>query len=293
MKRILLAGATGYLGSHILTELLDRGVEVIAVARTKTKITISHPLLTIVEAQLTNPESIEGIAANADAVISCVGITRQKDNLTYMDVDYQANQNLLDEALASGVEKFIYVSVLNGQKLRKLKICEAKEKFADSLKASGLDYTVVRPNGFFSDMGDFLKMAKGGKVYLFGDGNLKLNPIHGSDLAKACVDCLEKSENEVNIGGPELLTQNEIADVAFQAYGKKGKIIHLPNVIRKATILLLRLFTSQKTYGPFEFFLTTMAMDMSAPCYGIHKLLDHYKEIVRSEGASQRSFGRS
>ena len=66
-------------------------------------------------------------------VISTVGITRQKDGFTYMDVDYRENANLLSEAKRSGVKKFIYVSVLNGEKLSNLKICEAKERFVTEL----------------------------------------------------------------------------------------------------------------------------------------------------------------
>ena len=85
-------------------------------------------------------------------VISTVGITKQKDGLTYMDVDYQANLNLLEEAKKSGVKKFIYVSVLNGEKLKATKICYAKEKFVERLKNSGIEYCVVRPNGFYSDI---------------------------------------------------------------------------------------------------------------------------------------------
>jgi nucleoside-diphosphate-sugar epimerase len=57
----------------------------------------------------------------------CPGITRQKDGFTYMDVDYQANMNLLEQEKQSGVKRFIYVSVFNGENLRHLKICDAKE----------------------------------------------------------------------------------------------------------------------------------------------------------------------
>ena len=113
---------------------------------------------------------LKNICENIDVVISTIGITRQKDGLTYMDVDFQANANLIDEAKRRGIKKFIYISVLNGEKLRHLKICEAKEKLGDYLKDSGMDYCIIRSNGFFSDMEDFLKMAKTGKVYLFGDG---------------------------------------------------------------------------------------------------------------------------
>lgn len=174
------------------------------------------------------------------------------------------------------------MSTLGGEKLRHLKIFEAKERFVDELKTSELNYTIMRPNGFFSDMGDFLKMAKSGKVYLFGHGNYKLNPIDGGDLAEVCVYKIKTNENEVNIGGPDILTQNELTELALKAWKKKIKIIHLPDWIRKFTIWLMRTFTSSKTYGPIEFFMTAMAFDNIAPQYGKSKLEDFFiKEVEK------------
>jgi hypothetical protein len=59
----------------------------------------------ILEAELTKPATIRGFCNQIDIVISTVGITRQKDGLAYMDVDYQANMNLLQEAQISGEKK--------------------------------------------------------------------------------------------------------------------------------------------------------------------------------------------
>jgi uncharacterized protein YbjT (DUF2867 family) len=140
-----------------------------------------------------------------------------------MDVDYQGNSNLLKEALHHGVKKFIYVSVLNGQFLKDLKMIAAKEQFVDELKASGIEYAIIRPNGFFSDMAELLAMAEKGTVYLFGKGELKGNPIHGADLAKYIVQKLDSDETELDIGGPDVLSQNQMAQAAFKAVGKKEK----------------------------------------------------------------------
>ena len=271
-NKILLAGATGYLGRFITEKLVEKGYDVRVVVRNKDKINLKAQNLTILEAQVTQPETLKNICENIDVVISTIGITRQKDGLTYMDVDFQANANLIDEAKRKGIKKFIYISVLNGEKLRHLKICEAKEKLGDYLKVSGMDYCIIRPNGFFSDMEDFLKMAKTGKVYLFGDGKLKLNPIHGKDLANEVVKAIGQDKKEINIGGPDLLSHNEIAELALKAYKKPIKVIHLPDWIRKLTLWSVRTFTSLKTYGPIEFFMTTMVMDMEAPQFGNHQL---------------------
>lgn len=273
MKKILVAGSTGYLGSHLIKALIQHDVHFKAIARKRTKlVNLGVKKEQMIIAEATDPTSLKGTFEGLDMVISSLGITRQKDGLSYMDVDYQANMNLLNEAKAAGIQKFIYVSAIHGDKMRQLKIMEAKEKFVDALKDSGLDYIIIRPNGFFSDMKDFLEMAKTGKVYLFGRGEYKLNPIHGEDLANFILESLDSKENQIAIGGPDILTQKEIATLALKAFGKPEKIIHLPDWIRRATISVMRIFTSAKTYGPFEFFLTMMAQDNIAPRYGIHRL---------------------
>jgi uncharacterized protein YbjT (DUF2867 family) len=284
MKRILLAGATGYLGSYIARELQKRDYHVRAMVRNPEKLNREKIAATeILEAEITRPESIEGCCEEVDIVISTVGITQQKDGLTFMDVDYQANVNLLNEAKQSGVKKFIYVSVLHGEKLKHLKICAAKERFAEELKASGLDFCIIRPNGFFSDMAEFYNMAQKGRIYLFGNGELKANPIHGADLAVVCVDAIEKSDKEIEVGGPQTLTQNEIAITAFKILNKKPKITYIPNWIRIIILKMIKVFTGSKVYGPIEFFLTVMAIDMIAPEYGKHKLEDFFSELKRPD----------
>lgn len=280
MESILLAGATGYLGGYIAKELRKKSCSV--------RVLVRNPELLnqniieraeVFQAQLTQPDSIKGCCKNIDVVISTVGITRQKDGFSYMDVDYQANVNLLQEAKQNGVRKFIYVSVLNGANLRHLKMCDAKELFVEQLMKSGLEYCIVRPNGFFSDMAEFYSMAKKGRVYLFGDGELKTNPIHGEDLASVCIDTIDKYDQEIKVGGPETLTHNEIAAVAFEALGVSPKITHIPNWVRVVILNLVRLFSTSKVYGPIEFFMTVMAMDMVASEYGSHTLREYFTHL--------------
>jgi len=280
MRTVLLAGATGYLGSYIGQVLRNRVLTTRAIVRNiATLADKGIKIDEVIRAELTMPETIRGCCDKIDVVISTVGITRQKDGLTYMDVDYQANMNLLQEARNSGVKRFIYVSVLNGERLRHLKICDAKEMFVEQLKKSGLDYCIVRPNGFFSDMTDFYIMAKKGRVYLFGNGKLKVNPIHGKDLATACVDVIERPDKELIIGGPEILTHNQIAMTAFYVLSTEPKITHIPDWIQTAVLKLLRILTGSKTYGPIEFFLTVMAIDMIAPEYGKHTIKEYFTNL--------------
>ena len=280
MRKILIAGATGYLGSHIARALSDTSFAVRVIARSPDRLSKTDiPAADVVQAQLTQPDTLKGCCDGIDTVISTVGITRQKDGLTYLDVDYQANVNLLREAQRSGVRKFIYVSLLNGKKLRHLKMCDAKEKFVETLEASDLEHCVVRPNGFFSDMAEFYSMAAQGRVYVFGTGEQRINPIDGADLAEICIDAIDDTAIEVEAGGPETLSYNQIADLAFDVAGHTPKITHIPDWMRKTALGLVRVFTRSTFYGPVEFFMTVTAMDMVAPERGNLRLEDHFHAL--------------
>jgi len=218
MKTIAIAGSTGYLGKYLVKHLVEQNISGVVLARNLDKLSeFKSKNLNFKRVELTQPETLNGVLNGVDTLISTIGITRQKDGLRYMDVDYQVNADLLAEAQKAGVKKFIYISVLNGENMRHLKICEAKERFVDELKNSGMPYTIIRPSGFFSDMKDFLDMAQKGRVYLFGKGEYKINPIHGEDLAKVCFDAVLMDEPEIEVGGPDILTQNQIAGLALQA----------------------------------------------------------------------------
>ena len=278
--RVLIAGATGYLGKFVIKELKRQGCWIRALSRDTRKIEPVRPYVDdLFLGQVTQPESLSKICQDIDIVISCLGITKQKDGLAYMDVDYQGNKDLLDEAIEEKISKFMYISVFNSTKLRHLEIVKTKEKFADELKKGDIEHLIVRPNGFFSDMTEFFNMAKRGRVYLFGNGEYRGNPIHGADLAKVCVERLDRDSGEFNIGGPEILTQNEIAFQAFEVLGKNPKITYVPLWFKNLIIKIIRIFTSIKTYGPIEFFMTVLAMDMVAPTYGQYTLKEYFKEI--------------
>ncbi len=279
MKKVLVTGATGYLGHYLVKEFNKQGYRVRALARNANKLEdLKEYIDEVFEGEVTKPETLIGICDGIDVVISSIGITKQKDGLTYMDVDYQGNMNLLEKAKKESISKFIYVSVFNSEKMKNLKGIQAKVRFEEELKKSGLDYLIVYPNGFFSDMLDYLKMAKKGRGYVFGSGEFRINPIHGEDLAEVCVNAVTGEEKEINVGGPDILTHNEIVVIAFESLNKKIKISRIPIWLSNFILATLRFFTSVKTYGPIEFFMTVLTREMVAPTYGKHHLKDFFLE---------------
>lgn len=284
----MVAGATGYLGRFVVREFTKRGYWVRALSRNPVKLEQTGPYLEpavldqtneVFIGQVTKPVSLHHLCDDIDIVFSSIGITVQKDKLTFRDVDYQGNKNILNIARAKSVRKFIYVSVFNAHTCEHLEIVKAHEDFVRELKESGLDYAVIRPTGFFKDMSEFLRMAKSGRVYLIGNGKNKINPIHGADLAKVCVDAVTGKEHEIPVGGPVIYSIKEIAELAFSILGKKPKITRIPPWLAKSAVIAIRPFNKQMS-DLAEFFIVASQSDGVAPATGSYTLEGYYQELA-------------
>lgn len=283
LPRVLVAGSTGYLGGYIVKQLLAQRAEFKALARNNTKLlALGLEESQIIQAQVTHPDELADIFEGIDVVISCLGITRQRDGLGYVDVDYQANLNLLKEAERSGVSKFIYISAYKAQTYPQVRLLNAKERFARRLlQSTRLTPCVIRPNGFFSDISEVFNMAQSGRVFTFGRGDNLLNPIHGSDLARFCIDAIERKETELAVGGPDVLSVNDIVSLAFEAQGKAIRNTHIPDVWRLLALGVARRLP-ERWAGPAEFFLTMLGQDSVAPVYGEQRLSDYFAQLNQS-----------
>ncbi len=289
---VLVAGATGYLGRNLVRALVDAGCRVrVLVRRSEQAGTFPEGVDAFV-GQVTDPETLSGVADGIDVVFSALGITRQRDGVKYMDVDYRGNLALLRRAESAGVTRFVYVSVLHGQDLRAtVRLAAAKEMFVDALTASPVSSVVVRPTGYFSDMGEFLTMAGRGAVSLIGDGQLSINPISGRDLATSCIHAARSSATDVQVGGPDVLTYEAIARAAFAAHRAAPRIRHFSRGLVLAAVWVLARCTPEHTYGPLQLLVAVMTHDMTAPPTGSDHLADYFARQIASAGASAAAQG--
>ena len=81
------------------------------------------------------------------------------------------------------------------------------------------------------------------------------------------------------MGGPEVLTYNQIAWMACDAVAGRCRVVHLPDGLRRFVLALLRVVTSSRFYGPVEFILTMMATEMVAPVFGEQRLGEYFRGL--------------
>lgn len=286
---ILVAGASGYLGRYAVAEFARRGYRVKALVRSKAALdspgpnmepAISELIDDVVIADASKPETLENSCKGVDFVFSCMGLTKPQEGITNEMVDHLGNRALLNDAIRHGVRKFIYVSVFSAEKMPDIAVVQAHEAFVTDLKASTMPHTVIRPTGFFSDMGMFFSMVRSGHMFMLGEGTNRVNPIHGADLAAICADGITSDKQEICAGGPDIFTFRETVALAFKALDKEPWITPIPMWIGEAALFITGLF-SQNLAAMVSFAVAVSRIDTVAPATGTHHLAAFYEELAK------------
>jgi uncharacterized protein YbjT (DUF2867 family) len=274
--RMLVAGATGAVGRHVVAEAVRRGHSVRALSRRP------GPGDVVVGDAL-SPATLAAAMDGCDAVFSSVGASVSLGGggwRSYLSVDVAANANLLAAAKAAGVKRFVYVSVHRAPAFPHVGYLRAHAEVEARLEASGLDHAILRPTGFFSAFSDFVGMARRGPLPLLRGGAAKSNPIHEADLAAACVAAFDGGPRVRDVGGPDVLSRKDAADLAFAAVGRPPAYRALPEPLLRATAVALRPFHPRLSHL-FTFVATAMTEDFVAPVAGERRLADYLAEVAR------------
>ena len=230
--KVVLAGAFGNLGAEILKCLCADGNEVVAADLRESTVEGCEGKYTFRAIDATNPETMKGLCDGADAVITTVGLTGASTKVTSYDIDLKGNLNLLAEAKAAGVKKFVYISVISCDEpgADKVPMLHAKYLFEEELKKSGIEYVIHRPTGYFYDIAKVFKphVDKGEMQLLKGYGGVKANVVDCPDFAKFIVDTMNDVNIVYNVGGKETYTYEEMAAMCFEAAKKPLKIKWAP-----------------------------------------------------------------
>jgi uncharacterized protein YbjT (DUF2867 family) len=276
--RVLIAGAGGAIGYPLLRLVSESGAWVRTLSKSRwraAKISLLADELWLRDA--TDRETIRGICGGVDVVVSCLGGSldpRQEEKRGFAHLDFEANRNLLAEAVESKVKRFVYVSVFSHQDAENTAYVRAHRRFEKALQESGIPHTILRFTGLHTAPDSLLAMARSGSMPLFGRSDARVNPIHPEDAAKLCLEHLEAGPELVEAGGPEIYTRRELSEMAFGAVGASPSFYRVPSPWLFLNRNLTRLINPRRA-NLLEFQGGAARQDLIAPRIGTRSVADY------------------
>lgn len=257
--KVLLTGATGFVGSHVADVLIEQGHQVFFIARSTSNMRwLEGKPVTRVEGSLFDVESLRTAVTGMDVIIHVAGLTAAKNEAEFLKGNLGATQNLIDAVRAynPGIKRFVHISSLTvcgpapsmeqpiteeQTELRPLTAYGRTKKLAEEAirQAQDIPWTIVRPPAVYGPRDtailSFFQAVHKGVATIVGFGDSRVSLVHVRDLARGIVLA---AFNEVAvyqtyfISSDEIYSWPQIVDVTKTAMGKSVVLpVRLPHAL--------------------------------------------------------------
>ena len=246
MSTILVTGANGFVGSHMVPALLHAGYRVVALVRdddggaqvTRRLPAPERAAVEIRHGDVTRPDTLPAALDGADAVVHLAAIARDWDGgQTLRLVNAEGTRNVVAAMRAAGVERLVHLGALGVTDEPDLHYASSKAKAMAIVRGSGLRWTILAPSllfgprdGFFNLLAGLVRMSPG-IVPITGSGRARFQPLAIEDLCRACVIALGDDAyvgRELLLGGPRYWTYREIVEEVLRGMGARRLLMPMP-----------------------------------------------------------------
>jgi NADH dehydrogenase len=249
---IVVTGASGYLGSHIVKRLVEMDTPTRAMVRSRQGAEKEQRLTDLsvewVEAGVTRPETLGPAMDGATAVIHTVAIAIEKGGRSYETINHQGTVNVVEAAKAANVRRFINISQLGAASDLPYRFLASKGKAQEYVAASDLDWTAFRPSVIWGPEDEFANtfarlVPFSPVIYpIIGDESATFQPVWVEDVVTSVVKSLGDPgtfRREYELGGPEILTLEEIERRTLEAVGAERRMVRFPMPLLRGGVILM------------------------------------------------------
>ena len=247
-QNVLVIGGSGFIGSHVVSLLAARGVNVLVPTRRRerAKHLILLPTVDVVEADVNAPGVLDGLVRGCDAVINLVGVLHSRpaggasDGGNRYGQDFflahvELAQRIVSACRAAGVRRVLHMSALGASRDAPSEYLRSKGAGEEAaLVADGLSVTVFRPSVVFGPDDRFLNLfatlAALTPALLLASPDARFQPVYVGDVAQAMVQSLDDSDaagKRFDLCGPCEYTLRELVEYVCRATGRRRLIIGL------------------------------------------------------------------
>jgi uncharacterized protein YbjT (DUF2867 family) len=251
---ILVTGASGYVGNNLVRRLIQAEKPVRAMVRSRAKaearLADVRDRVEIVTGDVTRRDTLAPALDGVDAVVHLVAVAIEKGAQTYERVITQGTINVVDAAKAAGVRRFINMSQYGADSQAPFRFLASKGRAQDYVAASGLEWSALRPSVIWGPQDEFANVqARLIKLtpLLFpvvGDGQARFQPVWVGDVVEVILRCLDDPGTigkEYELGGPEVLTYEEIVRRVLRALHTRRLTVKVPVPLLRPVVKLMEI----------------------------------------------------
>lgn len=249
---IVVTGGAGNVGSHTVKRLVELGQPVRALVRSRKRAEERGRLKGLdiewVEGDVTRPETLRPAFRDATAVVHTVAIAIEKGGRSYEAINYQGTVNVVNAVRDVGTRRLVNISQLGADSKLPYRFLASKGKAQDYVAASDLDWTALRPSAIWGAYDEFAnsfaKLAPFSPFIfpIVGDENAKFHLVWIEDVVTSIVKVLDDPQTigkEYELGGPEILTLEEIERRTLTAIGARRLMVRLPMPAVRIVVTLM------------------------------------------------------
>lgn len=249
---ILVTGAAGYVGNNTVRRLVAMGKSVKALVRDEKKAAMRlqdvADRVTLVTGDVSDRAAMRRAMEDVTAVIHLVAIPMERGSATYEEINYQGTVNVVDAAVAAGVDRFINMSQNGATPDHFSRFLRSKGRAQAYVAASSLKWTAVRPSVIFGPQDEFFnafaRLIRLTPIIfpLIGGGKALFQPVSVHDVVESMVRSLDDDGTigrEFALGGPEVLNLGEIEKRILKAMGESRALVGVPvGLLRPAVFVM-------------------------------------------------------
>ncbi len=253
-KEILVFGATGQIGRHLIRKLTKNNYKVVAVTRNIhqkgyfLKMSANSGYLEIVELKKFDLEKMRSLMKTSSVCINLIGILFEKGHNSFKKIHTDVPNLLSLIAKEEKIDQFIHVSALGIDNAKDSKYAISKVEGENSVKENFKSSVILKPSIVYSVDDNFttqffrlLNLLP--FMPLYYEGKTKFMPIHVSDMAEIIFKIIEKkiTEQTIECVGPEILSFKEIIIKMLNSIDKKRFLFPMPFIFAKISTKIFEL----------------------------------------------------
>lgn len=254
MGRVLVAGGTGFIGSAVAGRLVGAGHEVAVMTTDPSRSgeRIRRMGATPVQGDVLDEGSLRRAVEGVEVVVQALTfptfpVEKPKRRFTFMEFDGRGTARLARAAAAAGVRKYLYSSGVGAAPDGGQVWYRAKWVGEEAIRETGIPHAILRPTWVYGPedraLNVFVAFHRFAPVVpVIGDGSQRLQPVFVADVAEAFATAVDPGtpEGTFEVGGPDVLTMDEVLRTMMAVRGRTKPLVHFPVVLPKLAGLFLQ-----------------------------------------------------